>query len=49
MDTIIITDSCSDLPIEFVEKNNIPVINMIYQFLMVINMLIYHLAKRMIS
>lgn len=32
MGTVIITDSCSDLPEEFIVKNNIPVIRMSYQF-----------------
>jgi EDD domain protein, DegV family len=30
MKTVIITDSCSDLPLQYVEENNIPVIGMTY-------------------
>lgn len=32
MNTVIITDSCSDLPIEFIENKNIPIISMTYHF-----------------
>lgn len=32
MRTVIITDSCSDLPLNYVEENNIPVIGMAYHF-----------------
>lgn len=32
MSTVIITDSCSDLPIEFIESKNIPIISMTYHF-----------------
>lgn len=32
MKTVIITDSCSDLPINYVEKNTIPVVSLTYQF-----------------
>lgn len=32
MDTIILTDSCSDLPLEYVKNNNIPIISMTYQY-----------------
>lgn len=32
MDMVIITDSCSDLPISFIEKNNIPVISLTFSF-----------------
>lgn len=30
METVIITDSCSDLPLQYVKDNNIPVIEMMY-------------------
>lgn len=32
MDTVIVTDSCSDLPLQYVEENNIPVVKMVYHF-----------------
>lgn len=32
MDTILIIDSCTDLPLEYVEQNNIPVINFVCNF-----------------
>lgn len=32
MNTIIITDSCNDLPLSYVEENNIPVVSMTFHF-----------------
>lgn len=32
MNTVIITDSCSDLPLSFIKENNVPVISMTYHF-----------------
>lgn len=32
MDTIIITDSCCDLPADYIRDNNIPVVSMTYQY-----------------
>lgn len=32
MNTIIITDSCSDLPISFIQENNVPVVSLTYHF-----------------
>jgi DegV family protein with EDD domain len=32
MQTVIITDSCSDLPLKYVNENNIPVISLTYNF-----------------
>lgn len=32
MKTVIITDSCSDLPVSYVEENNIPIVSLTYNF-----------------
>lgn len=32
METVIIIDSCSDLPIKYVEENNIPILSMTVSF-----------------
>lgn len=32
IDTVILTDSCSDLPIEYVEKNNMPILGLTVNF-----------------
>lgn len=33
MNTVVITDTCSDLPLEFVEKHNIPIVNFSFTFM----------------
>lgn len=33
LDTILIIDSCTDLPLEYVEQNNIPVVNFVCNFM----------------